>query len=45
MFIITINRLNKLCLYGWCFITWYSFVIILKCLLDIYDTSIFHISG
>ena len=39
------NRLNTLCLYGWCFITWYSFVIILKCLLGIYDTSIFHISG
>ena len=39
------NRMNIVILYGWVFVTWFSFVIGIKTLLDITDTTIFHIVG
>lgn len=38
-------RINACILYGWIFVAWFSIVIFLKCLLNINDTSIFHIIG
>ena len=37
------NRMNVVTLYGWVFVTWFAFVIGIKTLLNIADTSIFHI--
>ena len=39
------NRMNIVILFGWVFVTWFSFVIGIKTLLDITDTTIFHIVG
>ena len=39
------RKTNILIQYAWTFIAWSSFVIIIKCQLDIYDTSIYHIMG
>ena len=39
------NRMNVVTLYGWVFVTWFAFVIGIKTLLNIADTSIFHIVG
>ena len=39
------NRMNIITLYGWSYVAWFSFVIMLKDLLNINDTSVFHIIG
>lgn len=39
------TRINNVILYGWVFVAWFSVVIFLKSLLDLNDTSIFHITG
>jgi hypothetical protein len=39
------NRINNVILYGWVFVAWFSIVIFLKSLLNLNDTSIFHIIG
>lgn len=38
-------RINTTILYGWIFVSWFSVVIFLKTLLNINDTSIFHLAG
>ena len=39
------RKTNTLIQYAWTFIAWSSFVIIIKCQLNIYDTSLYHIMG
>lgn len=39
------NRMNIITLYGWSFVAWFAFIIMLKDLLNIYDTSVFHVLG
>ena len=38
-------RINTTILYGWVFVAWFAVVILLKSLLNINDTAIFHIIG
>lgn len=39
------SRINATILYGWIFVSWFSIVILFKTILNINDTSIFHIIG
>ena len=39
------TRINGMILYGWIFVAWFSTIIFLKSLVNINDTSIFHITG
>jgi len=39
------SRINSTILYGWVFVSWFSIIILFKTILNINDTSIFHIVG
>lgn len=39
------SRINATILYGWIFVSWFSIVILIKKILNINDTSIFHVLG
>ena len=39
------ERINKVVMFGWVFTTWFAFVIVIKSLLDVVDTTIFILLG
>ncbi len=39
------SRINIITQFGWVFVCWYNFVIVMRTLLNINDTTIFHILG
>ena len=39
------NKMNVITIYGWSFVAWFAFIIMLKDLLNIYDTCVFHVLG
>ena len=39
------SRINVITQFGWVFVCWYNFIILMKTLLNINDTTIFHILG
>ena len=39
------DKMNKMIQFGWVFVTWFSFVITIKSVFNINDTTIFHLTG
>ena len=39
------DKMNKMIQFGWVFVTWFSFVITIKSVFNINDTTIFHLIG